>query len=142
MKGSKYMPPDLPIPGCPEGWIRYAMSDIGVAQQEPEGNVLRETLCFHAQQAVEKALKAVLIHHGRVIPKTHNIATLLTLLVEVVPALPPEVLAAAALTDYAVGMLYPGAWDPVTAEEHANAVEIGQQVISWACARISVSDQK
>jgi HEPN domain-containing protein len=41
---------------------------------------LLEGLCFHAQQAAEKALKAVLIAKGIPPPKTHNIRILLDLL--------------------------------------------------------------
>jgi hypothetical protein len=36
--------------------------------------VLYELLCIHAQQAAEKSLKAVLIHHGIAPPRTHNLA--------------------------------------------------------------------
>lgn len=38
------------------------------------------TLGFHAQQAVEKLIKAVLVRHGLVYDRTHNIAYLLSLL--------------------------------------------------------------
>jgi HEPN domain-containing protein len=42
--------------------------------------VVDETLGFHAQQAVEKLIKAVLVRHGVGYDRTHNIAYLLTLL--------------------------------------------------------------
>jgi len=44
--------------------------------------VADETLDFHAQQAVEKLLKAVLIQRGVPYDRTHNIAYLLTRLEE------------------------------------------------------------
>jgi HEPN domain-containing protein len=37
---------------------------------------------FHAQQAVEKALKAVMVAHGILFPKTHNLKELHDLLLE------------------------------------------------------------
>jgi HEPN domain-containing protein len=43
-----------------EIWLKYAKSDLLIAEVETDG-VLFETRCFHAQQAVEKVLKAVLI---------------------------------------------------------------------------------
>lgn len=42
--------------------------------------VVDETLGFHAQQAVEKLIKAVLVQRGVAYDRTHNIAYLLTLL--------------------------------------------------------------
>ncbi len=42
--------------------------------------VADETLGFHAQQAVEKLIKAVLVRNGVAYDRTHNIAYLLTLL--------------------------------------------------------------
>lgn len=42
--------------------------------------VVDDTLGFHAQQAVEKLIKAVLVRNGVAYDRTHNIAYLLTLL--------------------------------------------------------------
>lgn len=36
-------------------------------------------MCYHAQQAIEKYLKAVLQYQGRPIPKTHDLPTLTSL---------------------------------------------------------------
>ena len=47
-----------------------------------------DTICFHAQQCVEKYLKALLAWHGVDAPKTHNIKRLLPLL----PWLPKQAL--------------------------------------------------
>jgi HEPN domain-containing protein len=41
-------------------WINRARSDLALARAKPEG-VYLEDLCFHAQQAAEKAIKALLI---------------------------------------------------------------------------------
>jgi hypothetical protein len=46
----------------------------------PSPNMLLEGLCFHAQQAAEKSIKAVLIDRGVSFPRTHNIRTLLELI--------------------------------------------------------------
>lgn len=46
-----------------------------------------DTLCFHAQQAVEKTLKALLVQHNRVPPKTHDLGYLLDLCAEHEPTL-------------------------------------------------------
>lgn len=48
--------------------------------------------CFHAQQAIEKLLKAVLIFHGIEYQRTHDLHTLATLLLKhgVTPPCSPE----------------------------------------------------
>lgn len=70
--------------GSPESWLQYANSDLELARISKPQNVLFETLCFHAQQAAEKAIKALLIAKKITFPKTHSIRMLLDLL-------PPEV---------------------------------------------------
>ncbi len=49
-------------PTTPEDWMIHALSDLKLAQLGKENeDVLHEQICFHTQQAVEKALKAVLL---------------------------------------------------------------------------------
>jgi HEPN domain-containing protein len=64
-------------PGSPAVWLLFANSDLELARINPSPGILLEGLCFHAQQAAEKALKAVLIAHGIPFPRTLNIKTLL-----------------------------------------------------------------
>ena len=68
--------------GSPIEWLRYAHSDLGLAQISAPATVLLEGLCFHAQQDAEKSLKAVLIVLKIPYPKTHSIRKLLDLLTE------------------------------------------------------------
>ena len=66
--------------GSPQDWLIHAESDLQLAATGKSPKVLYETLCFHAQQAVEKALKAVLIANNVPSTKTHNIGSLLGML--------------------------------------------------------------
>ena len=66
------MPPE---PGSPADWLRHAGSDLALSRTPADNEVLPETLAFHAQQAAEKSLKAVLLHAGIEPPRTHNLAT-------------------------------------------------------------------
>lgn len=50
------MPPEALTPGSPADWLRHAYSDLALASMTPRPPVLPEQLCFHAQQAAEKAL--------------------------------------------------------------------------------------
>lgn len=45
-------------------------------------------VCFHAQQCIEKYLKALLVNHGLVFERTHNLAALAKLLGERAGPLP------------------------------------------------------
>ncbi|RLC17538.1 MAG: DNA-binding protein [Deltaproteobacteria bacterium] len=125
------MQPENDHPGSVGQWMRYADSDLELARTEPPPSVLREALCFHAQQAAEKAVKALLMYHSAAFPRTHSIGTLLDLLAEYL-AVPEEIQNAVILTDYAVITRYPGASEPVDEEEYKEAVHLAEAVVSWA----------
>ncbi len=95
------MPHEVHFSGSPADWLRYARSDLELSRTMRQAEVMFEGLCFHAQQAAEKALKAALISKGVPPPKTHNIRTLLDLLPEEIIAL-QEIEDAASLSDYAL----------------------------------------
>lgn len=125
------MPPDNHLIGTPEGWLRFARSDLSLAQAPKPADVLFETLCFHTQQAAEKALKAVLIAHNVEFPRTHNLRTLLDL----IPAeidIPDAVEDAMILTEYAVSSRYPGFVEPIGAQEYQEAVNHAEVILTWA----------
>jgi HEPN domain-containing protein len=61
---------------------------------------------FHAQQAVEKLLKALLSVHAVRFPKTHDLQTLLTLLEGVGETIPSELTRVDDLTPFAVEWRY------------------------------------
>ena len=133
------MPKPLPDPGSPADWLRHARSDLVLAQiEQPEG-VLSEALCFHAQQAAEKALKAVLVHLGRDVPHTHDIEALNDLLAEVLEV-PEAVVEADRLTTYAVLTRYPADVAPVSEGEYREAVRQAEVVFAWATSAIYDSD--
>ena len=125
------MPHEGHFLGSPADWLRYARSDLELARVTRPDEVLFEGLCFHAQQAAEKALKAVLIAKGVPPPKTHNIRTLLDLLPQEVIA-PQEIEDAASLTDYAVTSRYPGDFEFVDEEEYKETVRLAETVVLWA----------
>jgi HEPN domain-containing protein len=112
-------------------WLEFAHADLAHARGPlPPGGRL-ELLCYHAQQAVEKALKSALIAHGIEFPRTHSIDRLVDALPD---ALIPEVRAvdAVILTVYATASRYPGTDEPVTEDDHAEAIAIAERVIKWA----------
>jgi HEPN domain-containing protein len=109
------------------GWLAKGDSDVTAAASVASSSGPYDTGCFHCQQAVEKYLKAILVLHGRVPPKTHNIRQLILAVEKVEPAVHlsrPEVLA---LTRYAVKLRYDADFWP-TLSELSNAMAVARQV--------------
>ena len=131
------MPPDLPEIGTPADWLRYARSDLALARVPRPVDVLLDTLCFHAQQAVEKSLKAVLLSKEIRFPYTHDIARLITLVSAATIAWPEELDQAAELSEYAAESRYPGSKELVSEEDYHQALTIAEQVLAWAESVVS-----
>ncbi len=125
------MLPDKPSPGTAADWLRRAQSDLGLAGIALPRGVLYNELCFHAQQAVEKSIKAVLVHCGVEFSKVHNIDYLMTRLPPEV-SVPPEAEEIVSLTSYAVMFRYPGDYEDVTEEEYQWAIQAARAVYVWA----------
>jgi HEPN domain-containing protein len=120
-------------PGSPAQWIAHAESDLQLARvggNDP--SILREQLCFHAQQAAEKALKAVLILKNVEFPFTHDIASLIKIGVAAGVQMPQDIRRAAHLTPYAAETRYPGGWGEIGSADVEEALDIAGRVISWA----------
>ncbi len=82
-------------------------------------------VCFHAQQSVEKYLKAYLVYRGTPFPKTHDIEELIARIPNHArPSLTVE--EQALLTEYAVGPRYPG-WRDVPLLEARRAVTLARR---------------
>ena len=124
------------LPDNPQEWLNRAKSNLIRARAEIKG-VYLEDLCFDAQQAAEKAVKAVLIHWKVRFPYVHDLAELLTLVVQTGHKVPESVEQAARLTRYAVMARYPGLAEPVSRGEYEEAVHIAQRVVHWAEEMIS-----
>ncbi len=66
----------------PARWLAHARSDLALAKLGLHQDVFPEQICFHAQQAAEKAFKAVLLHCRVDFPFTHDLSELLDTLAE------------------------------------------------------------
>lgn len=119
----------------PAEWLARARSALVLSRQHAPGVVL-EDLCFQAQQAAEKALKAVCLREGIEFPLTHDIRFLVRLLADEGLAIPDAVRSAAVLADYAVAARYPSAAEPVTEAEYAEAVALADVVVAWAATQV------
>ena len=127
------MPPEAA--GSPREWLRVAESDLAISRMYDIDDVMLELLCFHAQQAAEKAVKALLVHFGQDIVRTHSIESLLLRVGEFV-SVPAEFENAADLTAYAVAARYPGNYEPVSEDDYAEAISLAERIVAWARALI------
>jgi len=125
------MPHETEFLGTPDEWMEYARSDLALAG-EPHGPRVRlETVCFHAQQAVEKAVKAVLVQAGVTFPKVHSIERLLDLLPAAIERT-PDLLKSRTLSAYATVPRYPSALEPVSEQRAREVLRVAEAVVAWA----------
>ena len=121
------------FPASPEEWLVHAKSDLKLARLGKESkDVLPQQICFHTQQAVEKAFKAVFLLYKIDFPLTHDIEELIDISGQAGISLPSEFLEAGILTPYAVETRYPGYWDEITKDDVNEAITLAEKVIVWA----------
>ena len=110
-------------------WLVKADNDLTAAAQ-----ILKlgkaapvETVCFHAQQCIEKYLKAMLVYRSIPFPKSHNIHVLLELVPRRSrPAMEEHI--QDRLTDYATVARYPESGLEISLTAARKAVTLARRV--------------
>ena len=95
-----------------------------------------EIIGFHAQQAVEKWLKAVLGSRGVAFQYTHDLRRLIGEVMATVGELPFDTPEVVALTEHAVPLRYDEMLDTEPLDRHA-VVRLVDEVGRWADAQLS-----
>lgn len=118
-------------------FLRKAASDLAAAQtlgadQEQDDDVVG----FHAHQAVEKSLKAVVVVRALEIPLSHDIGLLVRLLDPAGEELPAEIAEADWLNPWAVTMRYD---EPDIGLDRAQAVQVAHTCLAWARERVKAA---
>ena len=121
--------------------MNRARANLALARMR-DPTIYLEDLCFHAQQAAEKALKGLLLAHGVDFPYIHDLGELLRLLEQTEAEIPSTVRDVARLTDYAVEARYPGPAEPVTTEEYDEALALTEAVVRWVESRLAIRGQQ
>lgn len=129
------MNPDRYPRDDPREWLNRARSNLAHAKAQIPG-VYLEDLCFDAQRAAEKAIKAVFIARRVTFPFIHDLAELLTLLQGSGEDLPLSTREAGWLTRFAVVDRYPGLTEPVSENDYASAIGMANAVVTWAEMRV------
>ena len=123
--------------GLVASWLAKAEGDLRLADLALSADPpVSWGAAFHAQQAAEKLLKALLTSHRIEFRRTHNIDYLLQLCVRVEPEADGLREKATKLTDYAVGSRYAIPEPDVTELEAREAVGTARQVRAFVLARV------
>lgn len=115
-------------------WLTYASHDLQAAKFLQAMQPLPvEIICYHCEQAAEKAIKAIIVFNGTQggLPKKHELIFLLQQIKNIV-AIPENIYDfAAALTPYGISVRYPN--DLELLEEDANlALRYAEEIFNWA----------
>ena len=121
-------------------WIKKAEHDLTTASVVLENKPdVTDTVCFHAQQCVEKALKAYLTLADVHVEKTHDLAYLLDRCSAILPRFEEIRQHARALTDYAVEVRYVDDWRDIPWEEARSAVGLAEEALAFVKLRLEES---
>ena len=120
-------------PTDPHMWLSYAKSNLQLAEKGGKIKGVRfEDLCFNAQQAAEKALKAVCLANDLEFPKTHSLVRLIDILEAAGIDIPSNVKESDTLTQFAVETRYPSLTEEITKQEYKEVVAVAARVVFWA----------
>jgi len=108
-------------------WQKKADDDLAVAEQlfTASMNTLTfcDAICFHAQQAIEKILKAYLVKNNSSFIKTHSLTYLIDLCIKINPEFDQLQNEVEMLSPYAVETRYPDSRIILTTQDVSEAIE-------------------
>lgn len=121
-------------------WIRKAKADqlaaLRALQDARHGKDQAEIACFHAQQCVEKYMKAMLAVYGQLIPRTHDLLSAELMIrrncnLDMKRLLP----CLRRLNQYAVEIRYPGATASV--KDAISAISAMEKITKFLVPRLN-----
>lgn len=130
------MPASAELEG--EDWLVRAHRDLLTVQRCMSGEPpLGDAAAYHAQQAAEKALKALLASQGDNVPRIHDLAVLLALGRPYLPSLAGFGRHAAVLTPYAIAFRYLGGPIEPSVEDALEAAQLATIIVDAIQAFLS-----
>jgi HEPN domain-containing protein len=112
-------------------WMDKAERDLRMAKLAMSDTVpMPDQACFHAHQAAEKGLKALLVASDLDVPRSHNLVYLLGQLEPLYPALRDHQEQASLLTAYGVSPRYPSWLAEETVEEANEAIDAAESLLA------------
>ena len=125
-------------------WLDMATMDFDVAKYLMENYYPKplEIICYHCQQAAEKAIKALMVSFGTQdgIPKLHDLSFLLNQIKNFVKIEEKYYDYADTLTPYGVSVRYPN--ELFLEERHAKeAIQYAEEILEWICSLVDESSE-
>ena len=117
-------------------WLKRAKSNLIRAKIEKLPDVYWEDLCYDAQQACEKSLKALLIFNEIKFRFVHDIGELINTLEKNQVSVPTKIKESVILSGFAVETRYPFPSQPVSEADYIEAVTISEKVYNWVVEQI------
>jgi len=124
-----------------EEWLKRAHSSLELAKFSDNEFVYYEDLCYQAQQAAEKGLKALLIFYGVEPERTHNLFILLQKLDDYTE-LNDDIKDVLKLYNFAVQTRYPGDYIAIEKEEYEQSIMIAERCLKWVEEKIKQNKTK
>ena len=119
-------------------WVVSAENDLTTGRAALAATMPSyETASFHAQQAAEKAIKALLVKNQVEFAKTHDIGALLALAEPVAPGIARALGRAEVLSRRAVETRYPTPEERIRHEEATRDLELGSEVLDHVRQRLA-----
>lgn len=122
-------------------WIEKAEHDLGSAKiifiHLPD---YIDTIAFHCQQAVEKYIKAILVHKGIEFQRSHDLIYLLEILSNHTEISEDKYKKAVSLNGYSIQIRYPNKIVKLSTEELESAIVISQEFRTFAFVQIGIEE--
>ena len=124
-----------------QAWCEKGRRDFITAQNGllDANEIFPDIICFHAQQAAEKYLKAYLVFLEKEFPKTHALEDLVLLTSVNDPVSNNLFTVASDLSPYAVEIRYPDSLSP-SIEDAREAVHSAGAIRNWVLEKIRLAE--
>ncbi|NLI56213.1 HEPN domain-containing protein [bacterium] len=126
-------------------WLIKALNDYKTAKQLvnlSEEEIITDTLCFHCQQFIEKALKAFLVLNKIEFERIHNLEYLVKLCGDIDKSFEWIYEAVRKLSQYAIEIRYPDEFYIPTIDEARECFEITSNVKVFILEKFGIKDEE
>jgi HEPN domain-containing protein len=119
-------------------WLSILEDDLRVARLALQQDVpIVGPACFHAQQAAEKSLKALMVALDMEVPRSHDVLALVRLVSVRIPDADHLREPAAVVSAHGVSPRYPALVAPSGPDEARQALVCAERILTWVNAQFA-----
>lgn len=120
-----------------KAWFEKADHDLGAAFIMLRDGSFNDTICFHTEQAVEKAIKGFMVSKGIIPERIHNLVKLSEKIKPLLPEIVDYEKEIAILNDYYISSRYPSdAPVEYSKQEAKEAIEYAKEIVKFIKSKI------